>query len=215
MKKSYIFGMAMIIALAFASCGSNKQVVNNQPQQQTPYQPPVQQPTATQPLPAEELPCGSYYDDDDFIRDLGIATSANLNAGQKASFKNAKDNLRQHLGEYVEGLTKTYAKQYSVSTEEIDDIVDKVQNGMKGFVEGMLDRVRKVCSKSKPNGSGLYIFYTAVEVPVMDLKNSMKQVIESVSEDKKWHVDYDEQQFDEIWESETPKMRQNRKNAGY
>ena len=224
MKTLRTLSLATIIALAFASCGSNKQVVNNQPQQPTPAPQPTTQPAPT-PKPAEPAntidpklsvdPCGDYYDDDEYMRDYGIATASNMNTAQKQSIKNAKDNLRQHMAEYIQGFTTTYAAEYSKSTEPVDDIVDKVENKMKAQVEGMLNRAKKICQQREQDARGTWMYYAAFEISVEEFKTAVKNEMNALPQEDKDRIDYQEYRFNKTMDEEYYKMSEARKKAGY
>lgn len=233
MKTFRKLSFAMIIALAFASCGSEKQIIYVQqpaqqqaqqttPQQSQPAQQPIVKPTPKPVEPTNTIdpklstdPCGDYYDDDEYMRDYGIATAANMNTAQKQSIKNAKDNLRQHMAEYIQGFTTTYAAEYSKSTEPVDDIVDKVENKMKAQVEGMLNRARKICQQREQDGRGNWIYYAAFEIPVEEFKTAVKNEMNALPQEDKDRIDYQEYRFNKTMDEEYYKMSEARKKAGY
>lgn len=230
---------AMIIALAFASCGSNKQITNGQPQQQQTVQ---QQPGEDPDLAAmdkeikklekqaeverkkQELarvqanlhidPCGDYYDDENFMRDYGIATHLNKASAQTSSIDAAKENLRKHMEEFVQGLTSSYINLRSGS-KPADDIERKIEGKMDAAIQGMLDRARKLCQQNETNERGEWVYYAAFEISVKDLKRAMMGTMNSLSEEEKNRIDYDEYRFSQKMEEDYQKMLEAKKEAGY
>lgn len=230
---------AMIIAMAFASCGSNKQMTNDQPQQQQT----VQQQSGEDPelvamdkeikmlekqteleRKKQELarvqanlhidPCGDYYDDENFMRDYGIATHLNQASAQTLSIDAAKANLRKHMAEFVQGLTSSYINLRSGS-KPADDIERKIEGKMDAAVQGMLDRARKICQQNETNARGEYVYYAAFEISVKDLKRAMTDTMNSLSEEEKNRIDYDEYRFSQKMEEDYQKMLEAKKEAGY
>lgn len=241
MKKLHLLGMAAV-ALFFASCGSEKQMTDNQPQQQT-YQQPAQQKSEEDPELAamdkeikmlekqaelerrkQELarvqanlhidPCGDYYDDENFMRDYGIAAHLNQGSAQTASIDAAKANLRKHMAEFVQGLTSSYINLRSGS-KPADDIERKIEGKMDAAVQGMLDRARKICQQNEKNAKGEYVYYAAFEISVKDLKSAMTNTMNSLSEEEKTRIDYDEYRFSKKMDEDYQKMLEAKKNAGY
>lgn len=240
MKKLHLLGMAAVFAVAFASCGSEKQVVNNQPQQQQNYS---QQNKEEDPDLAamdkeikmlekqaelerrkQELarvqrdlhvdPCGDYYDDDNYMRDYGLATHLNQASAQSASIDAAKANLRKHMAEFVQGMTSSYINLRSGS-KPADDIERKIEGKMNAAVQGMLDRARKLCQQGEKNGNGEWVYYAAFEIPTNDLKKAMTNTMNSLSQEEKNRIDYDEYTFSKKMDEDYQKMIDAKKEAGY
>lgn len=240
MKKLHLLGMAAVFAVAFASCGSEKQVVNNQPQQQQNYS---QQNKEEDPDLAamdkeikmlekqaelerrkQELarvqrdlhvdPCGDYYDDDNYMRDYGLATHLNQASAQSASIDAAKANLRKHMAEFVQGMTSSYINLRSGS-KPADDIERKIEGKMNAAVQGMLDRARKLCQQGEKNSNGEWVYYAAFEIPTNDLKKAMTNTMNSLSQEEKNRIDYDEYTFSKKMDEDYQKMIDAKKEAGY
>lgn len=234
MKKLHLLGMAMIIALAFASCGSNKQVVNNQPQQ------PQQQPTVQQPSEDPEIaalkkqieieklkkqledemrrvdPCGGYYDDADYMRDYGIGTGDNPSSAQSAAILAAKANLKQHMEEFVQGFSTSFLSNYAGS-KPTDDIHRKMNAETKAAIEGALNRAEKLCQEYRMDTDGVtYIYYAAFQISVDKLKKDISnRVNNKLSEDEKRRTDFEQIQFEKQWDNDYQNMLDAKKNAGY
>lgn len=243
MKKLHLLGMTMIIALAFASCGSNKQMVNNQPQQQPQQQQTVQQQTQPQPqqsnedaeiaalkkrIEIEKLkkqledemrrvdPCGGYYDDADYMRDYGIATGENPASAQSASIEAAKANLRKHMEEFVQGFSTSYLNDYAGS-KPTDDIHRKIEGETKAAIQGALNRSEKLCQEYKMDTDGVtYMYYAAFQISVNKLKKDISNRINNkLTDDEKRRIDFEQIQFEKRWDNDYQKMLDAQKNADY
>lgn len=240
MKKLHLMGMAAVFVIAIASCGSEKQMTNSQPQQQQNYS---QQNKEEDPDLAamdkeikmlekqaelerrkQELarvqrnlhvdPCGDYYDDDNFMRDYGLATHLNQASAQSASIDAAKANLRKHMAEFVQGMTSSYINLRSGS-KPADDIERKIEGKMNAAVQGMLDRARKLCQQGEQNSNGEWVYYAAFEIPTNDLKKAMTNTMNSLSQEEKNRIDYDEYSFSKKMDEDYQKMLDAKKEAGY
>lgn len=240
MKKLNLLGMATIFAIAFASCGSEKQVVNNQPQQQQNYSQQNKEEDSDLAAMDKEIkmlekqaelerrkqelarvqrdlhvdPCGDYYDDDNYMRDYGLATHLNQASAQSASIDAAKANLRKHMAEFVQGMTSSYINLRSGS-KPADDIERKIEGKMNAAVQGMLDRARKLCQQGEKNSNGEWVYYAAFEIPTNDLKKAMTNTMNSLSQEEKNRIDYDEYTFSKKMDEDYQKMIDAKKEAGY
>ena len=160
-------------------------------------------------------PCGEFYDDECFMRDYGMGTNHDPAKAQQISLSNAKDNLRQHMAEYVQGLTKTYSYQTSESIKTVDNIYDKVENKMDAKIDDILNRARKICQKREKDYRGIWVYYTAIEIPVNDFKNNIIQQMGSLSNEEKRIIDFDEQKFSQEMDKEYSKMVHRKKRMRY
>lgn len=239
MKKLHLLGMAMIIALAFASCGSNKQMVNNQPQQQNQQQNQSNNVSNNNDLDQQladidkqialekkkqELekvkqnlhadPCSEYYDDENFMRDYGIATHVNKESAQALSEDAAKENLKKHMAEFVQGMTKSYRSLHAGS-KDTDDIQRKIEGNFNSAVNGLLDRARKLCQLNEKDGSGRWVYYAAFEIAVKDFKAAVTNSVDQLSKEEKLLIDYKQKQFEKEFDEDFQKMLDAQKEAGY
>ena len=105
MKKINLFAILLIMmAVTFSSCGANKQVAQTQQQRQVANN--------NGGLGEEiQMPCVlESMDDDEYFRDMGTATSINMQSARTGALQAAQDMIMQKLGGYVEGLSETYAR---------------------------------------------------------------------------------------------------------
>ena len=110
MKKLHLLGMAAVFAVAFASCGSEKQMTN---------QTPAPQPQKIQEGVSVTLPClDSSYDNDDYYRDLGIGTDLNPQMARKAAVKAAQSMGKERL-ESLKDFQPTIAVAFLVKHHQI------------------------------------------------------------------------------------------------
>ena len=229
----------MIIALAFASCGSNKQMVNNQPQQQNQQQNQSNNVSNNNDLDQQladidkqialekkkqELekvkqnlhadPCSEYFDDDNFMRDYGIAVDIHQANAQAMSEDVAKENLKKHMAEFVQGMTKSYRSLHAGS-KDTDAIQRKIEGNFNAAVNGLLDRARKLCQLNEKNSKGEWVYYVAFEIPVKDIKAAAINSVNQLSQEEQLLIDYKQKQFEKEFDEDFQKMLDAQKEAGY
>ena len=225
MKRLFKFGMAMAIAIMLASCGSNKNMANqqnaHQPTNPTPVEP--KSPTVSQQLQdldnqialakkqrildsirragiyAENHqfdvdPCGEFMDDEDYFREYGIATHINQGSAQSLSIDVARENLKKHLAEFVQGFSSSYRNLYSGS-KPYDDIQRKMEGKMLGAVEYMVNASEKVCQKYRIDNRGNYVYYAAFQVSKHEFKKEVTEELNQLSKDEKMDIDFRDQRF--------------------
>lgn len=200
MKKLHLLGVAAMI-LTLASCGSNKQMVNNQPQQQQPtYQQPAQQPVAQQPVaqqPSREsvvIPCKQEArSDKDYFRELGVGTNVNMQNARDAALSSAKEMLKNRLGGVVKGVSTGYSK--TVAGQSASDKVERImEREMNQVVDKMLNDADNPCEDVIWLGSGEYQAYYVIEVSKKELIDNS---IEVLSQEEELKYLYDRDKFRE------------------
>lgn len=227
-------GMAILIALVFAGCGSKKTTTQATPTQNN--QQTVSVPTQQEEDPEiialqkeikkkkleQELagmttidPCGDYYDDESYYRDFGIATSVNQASAQSLSIAAAKDNIKQHMAEFVQGMTSSYFNLYAGSKPS-DDIQRKMERKMIGTVEEMLNSAEKICQQNGgKNDKGAYVYYAAFQVSKKNFKKELTSDLNQLSKEEKLEIDFKDQQFQKFMDERMQQQLEAKKNAGY
>jgi hypothetical protein len=178
MKKLHLIGMAAIFAIALASCGSEKKMANNQPQQQT-YQQPVQQTNETTNQPPQrvriDLPCKKEArSDKDYFRELGIGTDVNEQNARDAALSSANEMLKNRLGGVVKGVSTGYSK--TVAGEAASDKVFRVmERELPKVVDAVINDADNPCEDLYWETTGVYKAYYVIEV-------SKKQIVDKSAE---------------------------------
>lgn len=178
-----LFGMAAIFAVAFASCGSEKEMTNPTP---APQQQKIQEGVSV------SLPClSSSIDDDDYYRDLGIGTHLNPQMARKAAVKAAQSMIKERLNGIVKGISKDYSGIVSGQAPS-----DKVQGIIEGefttVIEKMLNDADKTCEDLVKLEDGNYRSYYAIQIFKKELVN---KVADALSQEQELEIKFNREQF--------------------
>ena len=212
MKKLHLLGMAMIIAMAFASCGSNKQMVNNQPQQQqTVQQQPQQQQqqqqqsTATdnstsqskdkglQPPQrvAVEIDCyKASRSDDKFFRELGVGKDPEEGEARINAIDNAYEMMERRLTRVVNGVQDKYRR--TVKNQDATEVEKLIDAGFHNVIKGVLDAANNPCESKNWEEGGNYVWYYVIEISKEDFGTKLQK---ELSKDKKYGTLFDQTNF--------------------
>jgi hypothetical protein len=226
-------GMAVLIALAFVGCNSQKNATTPTPNQnnsQATVKPTVDPEIAELDKQIEiakkqkELqkilnetsidPCGDYYDDENYYREYGIAINVNKASAQSESIDVAKENIRKHMAEYVQGLSSSYRNLYAGS-KDFDDIQRKMEGKMLATVDGMLNALEKLCQEYSQDNHGRYVYYYAGQISKKDFKRKLTEDLNKLSDDEKLDIDFRDQQFQKFMDERLQQQLEAKKNAGY
>ena len=119
MKKMTLFAAVLfMMAAVLSSCGAKKQVAQNN-----------QSSAESGKILGQEidLPCVlESMDDENYFRDMGIATSINMQSARTSALQAAQDMIMQKLGGYVEGLSESYSRSVAGQAQQ-----EKVQRLME------------------------------------------------------------------------------------
>ena len=236
MKTLVKFGMAMLAMIAFAGCGSNKQATtSNQPQTVIVPQGPAENPDPDIAAMDKQIelekkqkelnrireehqtvvdPCGEYYDDDDYYRDYGIATSLNKASAQSMSIDVAKENIRKHMAEFVQAMGTSYRNLYAGSKPN-DDIQRKIEGRMLQTVEAMMNNAEKLCQVYEIDGRGNYVYYAAFQVSKKEFRKELTEGLNQLSNEEKLDIDFREQKFQKMMDERFQDQLEAKRKAGY
>lgn len=183
------------------------------PQQQVAYQPAPQQPTPPNNSLGQEVDVPCVYesmDDEDYFRELGTATSVNMQSARTAALQAAKDMIFQKLGGYVEGLSETYSR--TVAGQSAQEKVQRLMEAdMNQVVQQYVNNAMKTCEKMYDKGANGYTSFIAIQIPVKKMVEKMADVI---SADEELQIEFNREQFRKYAEEKQKKMLENQKNNG-
>ena len=176
MKKTYIFGMAMIIALAFASCGSKKEIVYVQ-------QPTSAQPTNPKPDDGEKKPGIKLYkpcyeesrSDKEFFRELGVFSAADKGEARKGALLQANQLLRNRLGGLVNGIAEDYLINVNGKTDK--SVQDMLEESMNIAVVKVINDADNPCEDMYEIEGGKFEAYYTIEISKEVLVDKMAEEI--------------------------------------
>ncbi len=188
MKTLRTLSLAMVIALAFASCGSEKKVVTQEPQQQQTIQQPaqVQQPTqqqSEQSLP-ETPPCGDYSDDGEYIRVVGMATMSS----QASAHTFALEKTRKKLNHRVLDIIRTMS-DCSLYDIDFKDLTKQLSN------HAPTPGGQVVCKMRDVNADGYYTYYVAMQSSKETIKLLLIKELNRISKEQNLGIDFSEEKF--------------------
>ena len=191
-------------AVALSSCAQQKPVA---------YQPaPQQPPTPNNSLGQEvDVPCVyESMDDEDYFRELGTATSVNMQSARTAALQAAKDMIFQKLGGYVEGLSESYSR--TVAGQSAQEKVQRLMEAdMNQVVQQYVNNAQKTCEKMYDKGANGYTSFIAIQIPVKKMVEKMADVL---SADEELQIEFNREQFRKYAEEKQKKMLENQKNNG-
>lgn len=189
MKTLRTLSLAMVIALAFASCGSEKKVVTQEPQQQQTIQQPaqVQQPTqqqSEQSLP-ETPPCGDYYDDGEYIRVGGVGTNINPNFAKSFATDNAKKEMNERVFNIIQTISN--CDLYDINFEDISQKLQ--QNGI------LTPPGSVVCVMHDRQETGHYTYYVTMQFSKETTKVNIIGELNTIAKEQNLGIDFNEEKF--------------------
>lgn len=191
-------------AVALSSCAQQKPVA---------YQPAPQQPSTPNNSLGQEVDVPCVYesmDDEDYFRELGTATSVNMQSARTAALQAAKDMIFQKLGGYVEGLSETYSR--TVAGQSAQDKVQRLMEAdMNQVVQQYVNNAQKTCEKMYDKGANGYTSFIAIQIPVKKMVEKMADVL---SADEELQIEFNREQFRKYAEEKQKKMLENQKNNG-
>jgi len=224
MKKLQLLGMATVLAIAFASCGSKKEIVYvQQPMQQSPAQ---QQPVAQQQPEQksnEQLGTPQYKKGEQILEmpcmDEGLDNPGVYMAGygvvegrpdRNSAVIGANQAAIQELSTKFVGVIKNATTWYNKDTnipsgKKIYE--SKLEGGAEAIAKKVLNKyANAVCRNvAHDENEGGYIGYVAVHIPV---KDAVDETIRELEEQYK--VDYDHMKFKEYMNNAIEEEYQNK-----
>ncbi len=203
MKKINLFAILLIMmAVTFSSCGANKQVAQTQQQRQVAN-------NNNGGLGEEiQMPCVlESMDDDEYFRDMGTATSINMQSARTGALQAAQDMIMQKLGGYVEGLSETYAR--TIAGQAAQDKVQRLmESDMNKVVQERINHAQKTCEKMYNKGAEGYVSFIAIQIPVKKLIDEMADVL---STDEQLQIEFDRERFRKYAEEKQKQMLEHQK----
>ena len=174
MKKSYIFGMALI-ALVFASCGSEKRVVSGEINQNNKRE-------LSQTLGLDQkTPCADEANDDgSYYRALGIGSHYSMGFCREVATRDARSIMTKKMMDIKNKISN--CSLYDVSLKEYTaniDIPYYANNGCESMIR-------------TTNG---YTAYITLEVAKEDVKNSIINELNTISKEIDLGIDFNEDKF--------------------
>lgn len=186
MKTLKLFGFAMIIALAFASCGSEKQATSNKQQTKS------KNPFGT----TYQTPC-AIYDSDTYFAATGISEGSAKQKGviQQAALGNAQDLVRQKIKHAYKGMVSNFMN--SIGNNKGNDVERNMTMAGDQIIDAVVNNTEATCVEwSEVGGDGHIECYVAIKVSKADMAQKIATTVENkLSQDDKLGIKYDEMQY--------------------
>ena len=150
-------------------------------------------------------PCTeSKKTDTDFFRSCNSGTSPSESFAKQLAMQNAMQDMASSVQGLVSSVLDQYSNQYTDNKKQ--DLSGKAEGFTRSVVNQTLKDVRTVIEELyMENSSGNYIYYIGIEMPKQPVMESTRNVI---LQDEKLRVDYDKKKFEEIFNQEMEKLKQ-------
>jgi len=193
MKLTRIIGISaliLIMALGFQGCKSKEKVSAKSAVGQI----------------MEDMPCTKEgRSDRKFFRASSMATSTDLQLSKEKALLLAKQRLVTLIKSTTKTVTDRYINERGFS--DVSEVESKFENMTREVADETLSNVVVACEKSSVLDNGKYNSFIAIEVDRDDVMTGMDR---KLSNDKKLQVDYDKKKFEEIFNQEMDKMKEER-----
>ena len=194
MKK--LFLIAGIACLCLTGCKSKKQVVYQAPQSGR---------------VEIEIPCKETgFDDAEYFRGTGTATSPNQQSARDAALGAAKAIINGKLGGFVQGLSAGYST--AVAGQSASDKVQRLmEKEMNQVVEHMLNDAEQICEKlyQLPK-DGQYESWISIQIPKKEMVDNMEKAI---SDNEELEIYFKRNEFRKYAEDKIKELKDARKEA--
>lgn len=169
MKTLRFLSFAMIIAMAFASCGSEKMIINNDSQQQ-------------QSSHILYIPCSEYaHDDSLYYRALGIGKNMDFNFCIQAADMNARSIVMKNFSDVKVELSN--CSLYNIDLKEYTNQIH------------LYFTMNNVCQDYLMLDDGCYQGYVVLEVSKIEIKDSIIEELNKISNEYNLGIDFSEEKF--------------------
>ncbi len=185
-----ITALTLIVALGFEGCKSKEKVSAKSAVGQI----------------IDDMPCTKEgRSDRKFFRASSMATSTDMQLSKEKALLLAKQRLVTLIQSTTKSVTDRYISERGFS--DVSEVESKFENITREVADQTLSNIVVACEKSSVMDNGKYNSFIAIEVDRDDIKNGMDR---RMSNDKKLQVDYDKKKFEEIFDQEMEKMREER-----
>jgi hypothetical protein len=182
--------LVLFVSLGFESCKSKQKVSSNK-----------EVGTILKDMPCEK----DGRSDKKFFRAFAMATSADLQLSKEKALLAAK----QKLVTLIKSTTKTVTDRYinERGFGKTPEIEQKFENITREVANETISNIVMACEKSSVLDDGRYRSFVAIEVDRDDVMNGMNN---RLSNNQKLQIDYDKQKFEEIFNEEMDKLKEER-----
>ena len=145
---------------------------------------------------------GKYKTDNNFFRAKQMGKSMDLATAKKIAIMNAKTELAGIVNSTIKSVTDQYTNQRTVGNNQ--ELENKFEQLARDIVSETLADVIIMDEKVFKETDSNYSYWVAIEMSKDAVLESMNN---KISKDKKLQLDYDKMKFEEVFNSEMEKLR--------
>ena len=145
---------------------------------------------------------GKYKTDKNFFRAKQVGKSMDLAAAKKVAIMNATRELAGTINSTMKSVTDQYTNQRTVGNNS--EFENKFEQLSRDVVSEALADYRIMDEKVFKETDNNYSYWVAIEMSKESVLESMNN---RISKDKKLQLDYDKMKFEEVFNSEMEKLR--------
>ena len=199
-KKIYASALCLM-ALVFASCGSQKQVV-------------AQSPTSNAPFgEVFSMPCGEFRDTPEKFAAVGIYRGSSYQKGECPlnAIANAQAIIREKYHHSYKGMISNYSS--TIGNNRGNDIETKLERAGDVVLDAVLNDAYEVCSKySKVFDDGMIECYVAIEIQKGELAEKVaKKVADVLTDEEKEKIKFNEYNYRKQMEERMKNYKEDQK----
>lgn len=143
-----------------------------------------------------------FMSDKKHFRASGLGDSMDQAVAKKKALSNARAELAQALETTLQGVVDNYANSRELNN--VEEATERFESMTREIIDQRLSGVKMICSQPvMVNATGNYKYYVAIELSGDDIVSDYN---ERLSKDDRLRVDYDYEQFREIFDQEMEKL---------
>lgn len=148
------------------------------------------------------IPCQNEgRSDRDYFRADNSSSSRNMSLSREKALTMTKQRLAGLIETQIKSVTDRYVNEYDVGDRQ--EFSGKFENLTREVINQTLRDIAIICEKTFQETDGRYTTYVAIEVNKETLFNGFENLI---SRDEKLRVDYNKQQFENIFNQEMDRL---------
>lgn len=189
-KLTNIF-LAVVVLFFAASCGSNKKVASSSPT------------TGMTKVPTIPLSGLEYQTNKEFFRAKSSGKSPDMATAKKIALNNAKTEIAGLIQSTIKAVTDNYTNQRSVANAQ--DFENKFEVLSREVVSQKLSDISIIGEELyQDKATGTNEYWVAIAVSKESILNG---ITSKVSQDQKLQIDYDKKKFEDTFNAEMNKMK--------
>jgi len=185
-KQIMIAVMAIIAGVTATGCGGAKKAPSVQGNSQE----------VSVPLSGKE-----YRTDKDYFRATQSGKSPDLATAKKIALQNARTELAANIQATLKAVIQEYTNQRTVGDKQ--EFENKFEEATRTVVNQTLSDVKIIGEKVFKENDGKMTYYIAIEMSKEPVVNN---VADRISKDAKLQLDFDQHQFQKVFDEEMQKF---------